>query len=234
MGIKFEGFLRMCLKRKFKSELTHRHRQKCILNQFAVSLDATNDSENDCSLSDIVASDFDTFEEVIKKQEKEQFHDKVQEYHILMAMERLLLMATNQETSPNDNGVLSQPELDELIKNLFVPESITIDNLSEKNDVDEMNLYFSMKKRIYEETLVPELVENERKKREHKGLVVEKLFKLLKWQFIATYAFTFIMIAIIAGSTKLSIDTTVLESMFSFMKFYITSILAELVAILFL
>ncbi len=79
MGIKFEGFLRNCLKRKFKTELTHRHRQKRILNQFAISLDA-NENEEECSLLDIIPSDFDTFEEAINRQEKEQFQDKVQEY----------------------------------------------------------------------------------------------------------------------------------------------------------
>ncbi len=79
MGIKFEGFLRTCLKRKFKTELTHRHRQKRILNKFAISLDA-NENEEECSLLDIIPSDFDTFEEAINRQEKEQFQDKVQEY----------------------------------------------------------------------------------------------------------------------------------------------------------
>ena len=43
MGISFDGFLRSCLQKKFKSELTHRHRQKRVLNQLAVSLDATGD-----------------------------------------------------------------------------------------------------------------------------------------------------------------------------------------------
>ena len=42
MGVSFDAFLRSCLQKKFKSELTHRHRQKRILNQFAVSLDAVN------------------------------------------------------------------------------------------------------------------------------------------------------------------------------------------------
>lgn len=30
MGVSFEGFLRSCLEKKFKTELTHRHRQKRI------------------------------------------------------------------------------------------------------------------------------------------------------------------------------------------------------------
>ena len=80
MGISFDGFSRSCLQKKFKSELTHRHRQKRILNQFAVSLDATSDSEEECSLLDFIPSDFDTFEEVTKRHENQQYQDKVQLY----------------------------------------------------------------------------------------------------------------------------------------------------------
>lgn len=80
MGISFDGFLRSCLQKKFKSELAHRHRQKRILNQFAVSLDATSDSEEECSLLDFIPSDFDTFEEVTKRHENQQYQDKVQLY----------------------------------------------------------------------------------------------------------------------------------------------------------
>ena len=80
MGISFDGFLRSCLQKKFKSELTHRHRQKRILNQFAVSLDATSDSEEECSLLDFIPSDFDTFEEVTKRHENQQYQDKVHLY----------------------------------------------------------------------------------------------------------------------------------------------------------
>lgn len=44
------------------------------------SLDQMVDNERDFSLIDTIASDFDTFEEVMKRQNKEQFIDKVQEY----------------------------------------------------------------------------------------------------------------------------------------------------------
>lgn len=79
-GISFDGFLKSCLQKKFKTELTHRHRQKRILNQFAVSLDAVNDSEDECNLLDFIASDFDTFDEVAKRQENGQYQDKIQQY----------------------------------------------------------------------------------------------------------------------------------------------------------
>lgn len=79
-GVSFDGFLHTCLQKKFKTELTRRHRQKRILNQFTVSLDAVNGSEEECSLLDFMASDFDTFEEVEKRQGNGQYCDRVQQY----------------------------------------------------------------------------------------------------------------------------------------------------------
>lgn len=80
VGVSFEGFLITCLQKKFKTELKHRHRQKRVLNQFAVSLDAINDGEKECSLLNLIPSDFDTFEEVVKRQGNGQYQDKVQQY----------------------------------------------------------------------------------------------------------------------------------------------------------
>lgn len=80
MGISFEGFLCSCLQKKFKTELTRRHRRKRILNQLAVSLDGINDNGEDWSLLDFLSSDFDTFEEAAKRQENGQYRDKVQQY----------------------------------------------------------------------------------------------------------------------------------------------------------
>lgn len=47
MGISFDVFLRGCLKRKFKTEIRDRHREKRVINQFTMSLDATTD--DNCS-----------------------------------------------------------------------------------------------------------------------------------------------------------------------------------------
>ena len=80
MGISFEIFLRTCLKKKFATEIRDRHREKRVINQFTSSLDATNDKEEECSLLDFIPSDFDTFEEVLERQDKEQYTDKAQEY----------------------------------------------------------------------------------------------------------------------------------------------------------
>lgn len=79
-GVCFDGFLHTCLQKKFKSELTNRYRYKRILNQLATSLDAVNKDEDKGCLMEFIPSSFDTFEEAIKKQEREQYQDKIQRY----------------------------------------------------------------------------------------------------------------------------------------------------------
>lgn len=80
IGVSFDGFLHTCLQKRFKTELTRRHRQKRVLNQLAVSLDARNEEDEECSMLDFIPSDFDTFEEAVKEQENGKYQDKVQRY----------------------------------------------------------------------------------------------------------------------------------------------------------
>ena len=78
-GAAFHTHLCNCLKKKFKTEIRDRHRTKRVVNQLTTSFDATDSSE-ERNLLDFIPSDFDTFEEAIKKEDKEQFQKKVQEY----------------------------------------------------------------------------------------------------------------------------------------------------------
>lgn len=76
----FDGFLYSCLSNKIMTEITRRNREKRKADRMSVSLDGTNENEEDCSLLDIIPSDFDTFEEVAKRQERSRYCDKVQRY----------------------------------------------------------------------------------------------------------------------------------------------------------
>ncbi len=76
----FDGFLYSCLLNKIMSEITKRNREKRKADRNAVSLDAVNGNEEECSLLDFMPSDFDTFEEAMKTQGNEQYQDKVQQY----------------------------------------------------------------------------------------------------------------------------------------------------------
>ncbi len=80
MGVGFDGFLRSCLEKKFKSELTRRHRQKRIIDRFAVSLDAVGDDGEECSLMDFIPSDSDTFEEAVKGTDGGGYRDRIRQY----------------------------------------------------------------------------------------------------------------------------------------------------------
>lgn len=76
----FDGFLYSCLSNKIMTEITKRNREKRKADRMAISLDATNESGEECCLLDFISSDFDTFEEVAKRQEGGQYRDKVKQY----------------------------------------------------------------------------------------------------------------------------------------------------------
>ena len=92
MGISFDGFLRSCLQKKFKTELTRRHRQKRIIDRFAVSLDAVDGDGDDCCLLDFIPSDFDTFEEAVKETDGGGHRDKVRRYIARLSNQQIAIL----------------------------------------------------------------------------------------------------------------------------------------------
>lgn len=76
----FDGFLYSCLSNKIMSEITRRNREKRKADRMSTSLDAVNDDNEECNLLNILPSGFDTFNEVMKRQKKGQYQDKVQHY----------------------------------------------------------------------------------------------------------------------------------------------------------
>ena len=76
----FDGFLYSCLANKIKTEITRRNREKRKADRRSISLDAVNGNDEERSLLEIIPSDFDTFEEVVKAQEIGQYQDKVELY----------------------------------------------------------------------------------------------------------------------------------------------------------
>lgn len=76
----FDGFLHSCLSNKIMSEITRRNREKRKADRMAISFDGTRENEEEYKLLDIIPSDFDTFEEVVKRQGYRQYQDKIQRY----------------------------------------------------------------------------------------------------------------------------------------------------------
>ena len=132
MGISFEGFLYSCLQKKFKTELTHRHRQKRILNQFAVSLDGINDNEEECSLLDFLSSDFDTFEEAAKRQGNEQYQDKVQQYISRLSNEQVNIL----------NLLIDGYKVNEICRILEISEKTYEENLKTMRSYENVKILF--------------------------------------------------------------------------------------------
>ena len=86
---------------------------------------------------------------------------------------------------------------------------------------------------IYKDILSPQLQKNEELKRQQKKKLMDNIFKLLKTQFIATYVLIFGFIMMIALNQEFGITENTMTQIFDFLKFYITTIIAELIAMLF-
>ncbi len=131
-GISFDIFLRSCLQKKFKTELTHRHRQKRILNHFAVSLDAMNENEEECSLLDFIPSDFDTFEEVAKRQENGQYQDKVRMYISKLSTQQINIL----------NLLIDGYKPNEIQRILEISPKDYVDNLQTMRSYENVKILF--------------------------------------------------------------------------------------------
>lgn len=122
MGTSFDVFLRICLKKKFCAEIRDRHRQKRILNQFAISLDTAN--ENEENLLEFVPSDFDTFEEVVRRQESQQYQDKVKQYiSRLSNMQINILNLLVDGYKPNEIRLILEISVKEYADNIQIMRS---------------------------------------------------------------------------------------------------------------
>lgn len=131
-GVCFEGFLHSCLKKKFKSELTRRHRQRRVINLFAVSLDSVNEDEEECSLLDYIPSDFDTFDEVLKRQERGQFSDKVQQYTAKLSKRQVDIL----------NMLMDNYQAKEIQQTLEISEKEYADNLHVMRSYENVKILF--------------------------------------------------------------------------------------------
>ena len=116
---------------------------------------------------------------------------------------------------------------------ITVPEKqkveIEKDEKSDPNSIDviEMNVLFEMKSYIYQKVLGPELQENESLKREQKKALMNNIFKKF------TYVFVTVLLAAVLFSAFLKIEASTISTIIKFIQFYITSIVVELISILF-
>lgn len=139
-----------------------------------------------------------------------------------------------EENSKTDNEFT--PEQQEVLNSVSIPNhlNIQINNTPPvSQEVIQMNESFELARKMYQDVLSPQLKQNEDLKRTHKTLLMEKIFGILKWQFIFTYIFVLILIIGTLASSYIGLSETIVQSIIKFVEFYITSIVVELLSILF-
>lgn len=135
-------------------------------------------------------------------------------------------------------------ETNEIINNQFedafsdidIPDKPEVTLQTPNSDAElitDMNESFAMKQRLYEQVLAPQIIQNEELKRAQKTDLMRNIFRILKWQFIVTYIFAVGIIIMLVFSSYLKISEQLTLEVIAFVKFYITSIIVELISILF-
>lgn len=66
----FEVFLYSCLSNRIKTEITKRNREKRKADKLSISLDTPLSNEEDITIADVIADDFDMEKEVIGKEQE--------------------------------------------------------------------------------------------------------------------------------------------------------------------
>ena len=135
----------------------------------------------------------------------------------------------------NTNEEIFSDEQQEVLSLIEVPNGVHVNVVQPKRSVEiaEMNNTFDLASKIYNDVLSPQLEKNEELKREHKSILMENIFNLLKIQFRYTYLFVFILLVGILFSKYLEISEHTIDSIKGFVEFYITSVVVELLGILF-
>lgn len=138
---------------------------------------------------------------------------------------------------------LTDEEFNDIVKNAvreeFPPEQSnssdkpTVDLPSQNESVKTLNAHFEMTKQMYINVLSPQLSQNEELKRTQKQELMNKIFKILKVQFIFTYSLISAAILAIIFSYYLHMSDNTITLLISLFKFYVTAIIGELIAILF-
>lgn len=128
----FDGFLYSCLVNKIKTEITRRNREKRKADRLSISLDGINENSEEYSLLDFLPSDFDTFEEAIKRQGNEQYQDKVQQYISRLSNEQVNIL----------NLLMDGYKANEICRILEISEKRYVDNMQTMRSYENIKILF--------------------------------------------------------------------------------------------
>lgn len=142
----------------------------------------------------------------------------------------------NADEVTNDSKENLSNEQQIVMDSVDIPQQVNIKiekAISISKDAHQMNEAFELTRVMYQDVLSPQLKENEILKRSQKERLMEELFKILNLQFNWTYVFVFALIIGTLASSFINISENIVRDIFKFGEFYITSIVVELLSILF-
>ena len=120
------------LKEEIQNGSTRQTQRKASYQSIRRFLDKPINDENESNLIDIIPSDFDTFEEVMKVQDKEQFQKKIKEYIASLSSRQVNIL----------NLLIDGYEAKDIQKILEIPEKEYTSHLKDMRSYEKVKSLF--------------------------------------------------------------------------------------------
>lgn len=99
----FDAFLYSCLLNKIKSEMTRRNREKRKADRMSISIYMPIGDDENTTIGDMIASDFDMEREFISKYQKQEWQKEVIEYlDNLSPLQRKIAFLLSNDNTPDE------------------------------------------------------------------------------------------------------------------------------------
>lgn len=124
----FDGYLYSCLSNKIKTEMTRRNRYKRKMDRMTVSIDMPLDDEENITLADLIADDFDMEKEILGEDNIES--SKIEKYFGRLSRKQKrvaeLLAASYSAGEIQKILHMTQKEYSDAIQGIYAFENISI------------------------------------------------------------------------------------------------------------
>ena len=99
----FDAFLYSCLLNKIKTEMTRRNREKRKADRMSISIDTPIGDDENCTIGDMIASDFSIEKELFEKDKREEWSEEANMYlDSLSPLQRKIAFLLSDNNTPNE------------------------------------------------------------------------------------------------------------------------------------
>lgn len=135
----FDGFLYSCLLNKIKTEMTKRNCEKRKADRMSISIDTPVGDDENCTIGDMITSNFSIYQELFGESEKEQWRKEVIEYlNALSPLQRKIAFLLSDNNTPEEiceELQITIKHFENSMKRILADERIkTLRPLVERND----------------------------------------------------------------------------------------------------